>query len=142
MNHCWLATKLLQLPLSLPLSLSLSLSLLFSCHPSPQAEDVLLSLPLPLWLLFLLSSPQGSAVALAVACSLYPNQRIVISTEAAHASCEQRNGETSSLRSSPRSDSFHCPYDPRNLFFAIFRPKIACQAAKPPNSHKRNRIEW
>jgi hypothetical protein len=34
---------------------------------------------------FLVVIPQGSAVALAVACFLYPNQRIVISTEAAHA---------------------------------------------------------
>jgi len=43
---------LLLLPLSLPLLLLLSLPLLspFGCHPSPQAEDLLLSLLLPLLL--------------------------------------------------------------------------------------------
>jgi hypothetical protein len=79
------------------LLLLLLLPLLFSCHPSPQAEDLLSWLPLPLSLPFLLSSRRDLLshlpLPVLVACSLHPKPRIVISTEAAHAVCEQRSGE-------------------------------------------------
>src|ERR1700733_9705956 len=40
-----------------------------------------------------------------------------------------------------RNDSFHCFSYRRNLFFAIFLSKTACQVSKPPNSNKQNRIQ-
>src|SRR5216683_4594107 len=60
----------------------------------------------------------------------YPNQRIVISTEAAHAFCERRSGEIRFSTGAPRSNSFHCPYYRRNLFFAFSAQKTH---VKPPN---------
>jgi hypothetical protein len=69
--------------------------------------------------------------------SFEPNQKIVISTEAARAFCEQRSGEIRFYQ----TNSFHCLYHPRKVFFAIFSPKNACQALKPPNPLKQNEIE-
>jgi hypothetical protein len=244
MNNCSLATKRLLLllpfrlllrlllPLLLLLRLRLSLSLLFSCHPSPHAEDLLLSLPLPLWLLFLLSSRRDLLLHLPLlvlltqtkkrhfdrSCSRFceqPSGEICFSTQTAsqplprlcrcpcfcfcivlaaislcrHSDpersrtgknpethdhpppidpfqpesqpsssspktypkpknrdfdrscssfCEQRSGE---IRSPTKTTSFHWVYHPVNLFFAIFRPKIACQAPNRLKSHKQNKIE-
>jgi hypothetical protein len=39
-----------------------------------------------------------------------------------------------------RPSHFASAFKPQNNFF-IFCPKIACQAPKPPNSHKPNKID-
>jgi hypothetical protein len=83
---------------------------------------------------FLVVIPQGSAVALAVARSLnpnYPNPKIVISTEAAHAFVSGEVEKSASLSDPPKNNSFYCLYYRRNLFFTVFSPKIACQALEP-----------
>jgi hypothetical protein len=87
------------------------------------------------------------------------NQRTVISTEAAHAFVSSEAEKSASL---PRQYLGHCrvfafavvfayPESPKPLIplslqpmqfiFRIFRPKIACQAPKRPNSIKRKEIE-
>ena len=63
-------------------------------------------------------------------CLLQP--KTVISAEV-H-SCERRSGEIRFLhRRYHPSHKFHCSYFMEFYSFAIFRPKITCQAPKPPN---------
>jgi hypothetical protein len=64
--------------------------------------------------------------------------KIVISTEAARAVCEQRSGEIRFSTSKLRSFIAFCRYP--YFSFAIFCPKIACQAPKPPKPLRNNNI--
>jgi hypothetical protein len=66
---------------------------------------------------------------------LKPTPATVISTEAARAFCERRSGEIRFSTSTLVCFSFAL-----QLFFPIFRPKIACQVPKLPNQFTINNI--
>jgi hypothetical protein len=80
----------------------------FSCHPSPKAEDLLLSLFLLLpVLLFVI--PQGSALSLPLPLpALLRPSKTVISTEAIHSTTVNRAAEKSASlpRPHPRLEAF------------------------------------
>jgi hypothetical protein len=71
----------------------------------------------------------------------YPNQRTVISTETAHAFCEQRSGEIRFSIGAPPNQLIPFGLRSPQFIFRVFRPKIACQALKHPNSIKQKEIE-
>jgi len=72
------------------------------------------------------------AVARAVACSLYPHQRTVISPLRCSRLGEQRSGEIRFSTEGPSpTSSFPSLYDPRNLFFAFSAQK---SRVKPQNN--------
>jgi hypothetical protein len=88
---------------------------------------------------FLVVIPQGSAVALAVACSLYPTPKTVISTGGgAPAAVVEKSA---SLPKTPPNHLIPLPLRSPQFIFLIFRPKNACQAPKRPNQMKINKIE-
>jgi hypothetical protein len=66
---------------------------------------------------------------------LQPTPATAISTEAARAFCERRSGEICFSTSTLACFSFAL-----QLFFPVFRPKIACQVPKPPNQFPINNI--
>jgi hypothetical protein len=74
--------------------------------------------------------------------SLYPNQRIVISTKAAHAFCEQRSGEICFSIEALRSNSFHCLYYPCNLFFTFSAQKSHVKSQNRLNHTNETRSSW
>jgi hypothetical protein len=76
---------------------------------------------------FLVVIPQGSAVALAVACSLDPNPKNVISTEAAHAFVSSAAEKSAPPPKTPHSITFTIP---RN-YFRHFPPKNRMSSPKP-----------
>jgi hypothetical protein len=83
---------------------------------------------------FLVVIPQGSAVALAVACSLnpnYPNPKIVISTEAAHAFVSSEVEKSASLSDPPKTT--------HSIVFTIaaiyFSPFSAQKSRVKPHNH-------
>jgi len=125
----------------LSLLLHLSLHLLFSCHPSPQAEDLLLRFSVP-------HHPERL-------------QKCVISTEATHSlivSREWRNphfaftlasgptfitaGETLLLHPGILATNIKSGTSKTSKeIFSKSRPKNACQVPKPPKPLKKNKIE-
>jgi hypothetical protein len=82
------------------------------------------------------------AIALAVVCSLYQNQRTVISTEAAHAFVSSRAEKSASLPELYPNQLIPLPLSSPHLFFAIFRPKIACQVQNhlTPTNKRKNTV--
>jgi hypothetical protein len=80
--------------------------------------------------------------ALAVVISLDPNQRILISTEAAHAFCEQRSGEICFSIGPPGKNSFHCVYCFSNLFSPFSAQKSHVKPQTDLNHTNKTRSSW
>jgi hypothetical protein len=98
-------------------------------------------------------SPRQVALALAVACSfsylhlpllvLFPhpkpkNRHLDWSLTLFVIGAAEKSASPPAL---PQNNSFPCLYHRYNLFFRVFRPKIACQVPKQANSIKQKEIE-
>jgi hypothetical protein len=70
-----------------------------------------------------------------------PNQRTIISTEAAHAFVSGAAEKSASLIEAPRSNSFHCVYDPWNLFFAFSAQKSHVKSKNHLNPTNQTRSQ-